>query len=539
MSEGPQLFMSFVFPTMKILDDGVWKSAVRQINLDQFVQLIGLTCWIVLGLWTLSHVASAALVEPERADVDADSIQIQKPNLAAIASLFEAVQLTSLETAVPLSSPLGGGPIQLIGELEAAKHPTQENAEADATISRLTVLNAHFNTVDDDEVTGNQVTGNELEAALVLLAVEAAIAPTPEISEEVGAIAQAADLLLEPESSADPVVNEPAATLTEFEAPIAAYRPLLQFQAASIFQDDELSGRLRTSALYALSDQVMLGATIDLVGGNAFVDSADEGLSLNELYVSAAPFRELPNLRFVGGLIDLTSYLDRNSFAKDVVTHFFNPVFQTNPALSAAGISSRPGLLVNWSVSDQLELKAVTFSSSRELAELALDGFAAEAGFRTGNLILRGTFSTARDAGDETGFEEIFQIQRESDRFGLLDDDRETALGLNAEYFIDSINLGLFGRYGWYENEAVDRSGNTFSVGANALDVFLDGDRLGLGYGQQLSNRDLRDEPPDVWEVFYDAPVYSQSSQVRVGVSLQSREAFSNTSLGVRVRADW
>lgn len=319
--------------------------------------------------------------------------------------------------------------------------------------------------------------------------------------------------------------------------PIEGFRPLLQFQAASIYQDDELSGRLRATALYALNDQVLFGATVDLVGGSAFVDSTDEGLSLNELYVSAAPFRELPNLRFVGGLIDLTSYFDRNSFAKDVVTHFFNPVFQTNPALSAAGISSRPGVLVNWSATDQVDVKLAVFSSSRSLGDFSLDAAAAEVGFRSGNLIVRGTVTTARDAGSETGFEELFQIQRDDGSFGVLDGDREVAYGLNVEYFIDSVNIGLFGRYGWYENQDADRSGSTFSLGLNALDVFLEGDRLGLGYGQQLSNGDLRSgKTPDVWEIFYDASVYEN---VRAGISLQSREEFSDTFLGIRVRADW
>lgn len=367
-------------------------------------------------------------------------------------------------------------------------------------------------------------------------------APPPEVSAA-PALAIARNAAAEPPEAGNAAAlaqvsdESEAAQIPPSDSPIADYQPLLEFQAATVFQDDELSGRLRATALYALNEQVLFGATVDLVGGDAFVDSADEGLSLNELYVAAAPFYNEPNLRFVGGLIDLTGYFDRNSFAKDVVTHFFHPVFQTNPALSAAGIASRPGLLVNWSATDQLEVKAAAFSSSRDWGELAVDGFAAEAGFRTGNLIVRGTFATDRDAGDDTGFDEIFQIQRGDGGFGPRDDDREIAYGLNAEYFIDAINLGLFGRYGWYENQDVDRSGITFSFGANALDVFLSGDRLGLGYGQQLSNSDLRSgKTPDVWEVFYDAPVYSQ---VRIGVSLQSRDEFSDTGLGLRVRADW
>jgi hypothetical protein len=376
-----------------------------------------------------------------------------------------------------------------------------------------------------------------VESTINPIEVEGAIAPPSEITPSASHLPS---LVANTETVGDVNIDseqESIAPEALTASPLETYQPRFEFQAATVFLDNELSGRLRATGLYAVSDQVLFGATVDLVGGQAFVDSADEGLSLNELYVSAAPFSDLPTLRFVGGLIDLTSYVDRNSFAKDVVTHFFNPVFQTNPALSAAGINSRPGLLVNWGVTDQVEVKAIAFSSSRELGDLALDGFATEAGFRTGNFIIRGTFATSRDAGDDTSFDEIFQVQRGNGSFGPREDDREVAFGLNAEYFIDAINLGVFGRYGWYENQDIDRSGVTFSFGANLLDVIWDGDRLGVGYGQQLSNRDLRSgKTPDVLEVFYDTPVYSS---VRVGVSLQSRDEFSNTGLGFRVRADW
>ena len=347
------------------------------------------------------------------------------------------------------------------------------------------------------------------------------IAQTPEMPEE--------------EGEAAPVV--PSLQPTQSPEPIKSYQPLLEFQAVSIWQDDEFSGRLRATGIYAISDQILFGATVDLSTGEALVDSEDEGLNLNELYVSAAPIRDLPNLRMVGGLLDFTSYFDRNSFAKDGATHFFNPVFQTNPALSAAGITSRPGLLVNWNATDQLELKAAAFSSTRSLGDFAVDGFAAETGFRTGNLIIRGTYATARDAGENNGFTEIFQFDRGDGNFGLLDDDREVAYGVNAEYFFESLNLGLFGRYGRYQNQDLDESGSTFSLGLNVLDVFTARDRLGLGYGQRLSNSDLRTgKTPDIWELFYDAPIVDG---VRAGVSLQSQDEFSDTFFGVRLRADW
>jgi hypothetical protein len=315
--------------------------------------------------------------------------------------------------------------------------------------------------------------------------------------------------------------------------------PFVQLQGAVVVQGDEFSARARATASYAITPNVLVGGTLDLVTGDAFADSPESGLNLNELYIAVSP-SEIPTLRFAIGLLDYTSYFDRNSFAKDGVTHFFNPVFQTNPALTAAGLSSRPGVLVNWSVTDNLELRAAGFSSRRDLGDFALDGFAAEAAVRVQNLILRGTFVTAEDAGDDSGFREIFQFDRGDGNFGLRSGDREQAYGINAEYFVPSIRLGLFARYGWYDNLDLGRGGETYSFGFNLLDLFLPDDRLGLAYGRNLSDEGLRqrrdDELPDVLELFYDARLLPN---LRAGFTAQARNSFSETILGFRVRADF
>jgi hypothetical protein len=309
-------------------------------------------------------------------------------------------------------------------------------------------------------------------------------------------------------------------------------------QAAFLQQGDESSARLRGSGIYVLSPSVFAGATVDLTTGQAFSDTDEPGLSFNELYLTASP-ANVPELRFTVGLMDLTSYLDRNSFAKDVLIQFFNPVFQTNPALTSVNVASRPGALVNWTPVDALSLTATTFSSSRELGSFALDSFAGEVGVRFGNAIVRGTYVTSQDAGSSDGFTEIFTLDRGNGQFGTLPGDRETGFGLNAEAFIPAIQLGLFGRYGWYTNNTLGVSGQTYSLGVNGLDVFLPGDRLGLGYGRQLSNSELQQASggpvPDVWELFYDAQIIDN---LRAGVSVQQRNAFSETYLGFRVRYD-
>ncbi|MBF2067057.1 MAG: porin [Calothrix sp. C42_A2020_038] len=328
-----------------------------------------------------------------------------------------------------------------------------------------------------------------------------------------------------PSTEARPLLNSSA--LTE---------PSLRIEGVYVTQK-ETSARARVAGLYPLTPNVLFGATLDLVSsGSSFTDSRNEGLNINELYF-ATSLAGLPNLRFVVGQVDLTSYFDRNSFAKDGASQFFNPVFQTNPALAATGIASRPSLLVNWSVTDNIDAKAAVFSSSNSLSNFTLDGFAGEVGIRYGNAIIRGTYATDRDGGNRDSFPEIFRIARGNGQFGVLRDDREEAYGLNAEVYIPNLKLGLFGRYGRYENRDANRSADTYVLGASLLDLFTPDDRLGLAYGQALTSDNLRrSDRPDVLEMYYDFPFLSN---LRLGFSVQGRDSFEETVLGIRVKSDF
>ncbi|MEA5596663.1 carbohydrate porin [Rivularia sp. UHCC 0363] len=311
----------------------------------------------------------------------------------------------------------------------------------------------------------------------------------------------------------------------------------LRVEGVYVTQGGDTSARARLTGVYPLTPQVLFGATLDLTSeGSSFDDSRREGLNINELYL-ATSISGLPNLRFAVGQLDLTSYFDRNSFAKDGASQFFNPVFQTNSALAATGIASHPGLLVNWSVTDNIDAKAAVFSSSDSLSEFALDGFAGEVGVRYGNAIIRGTYSTARDAGNRDTFPESFQIARGNGQFGVLKDDREEAYGLNAEVFIPTMKLGLFGRYGRYENRDLGEGADTYVIGASLLDLFTPDDRLGLAYGRGLSNSEKRQgKQLDVLELYYD---FQFLPNLRLGFSVQGRDDFNETVLGVRVKSNF
>lgn len=318
----------------------------------------------------------------------------------------------------------------------------------------------------------------------------------------------------------------------------ALREPFLRFQGVYVTQGGDTSARARLEGVYPLSPQALVGATLDLTSqGSTFDDSRNEGLNINELYL-ATSVAGIPNLRFVIGQLDLTSYFDRNSFAKDGASQFFNPVFQTNPALAATGIASRTGLLVNWSATDNIEAKAAIFSSSDKISDFSLDGFAGEIGIRYGNAIIRGTYATDRDSGIRDSFAESFGIARNSEAtlFGPLKDDREEAYGLNAEVFIPNLKLGLFGRYGRYENRDLGKGGDTYVVGGSLLDLFTANDRLGLAYGRALSNDSLRRNNLDVLELYYDFQVLPY---LRLGFTVQGRDGFDETVVGVRVRSDF
>ncbi|MEM9805267.1 MAG: hypothetical protein AAF959_08295 [Cyanobacteria bacterium P01_D01_bin.56] len=310
--------------------------------------------------------------------------------------------------------------------------------------------------------------------------------------------------------------------------------PSLKLQTAAIQEGDDFSARARVYGHYFLESNVAVVGAVDLSTGNAFSDTDSTGFNISELYVVASP-PNVPELRGAVGLIELTSFFDRNSFAKDSLTHFINPVFQTNPALAVTQLESQPAALLHWRPIDEVILKAAAFSSGG-FDDLDFDAVAGEVGVNLGNLIVRGTYVSSTDDGDRDGIPESFQINRNG-VFGPREGDREVSYGINAEWFIPELNAGLFGRYGYHRNADLDISGDTYSFGVNFLDLFMDDDRFGIGYGRQLSDDDRRQgDRPDVLETFYDIRL---APNARAAISWQIRDEFSESVLGLRIRADW
>lgn len=310
----------------------------------------------------------------------------------------------------------------------------------------------------------------------------------------------------------------PPATSSAFLAPPRGplSDPTLELQGLYILQGDASSARARLNGSAFLTPNLVIGGALDVVTGEGLTN--DDGVQLTELY-AAASFPGVPGLRFRFGQLDLTSYFDRNSFAKDASRDFFNSTFQTNPALFAGAnvTASRPAGLVQWAVTDSIGLTAGIFSSDADIGDFDLDGFGAEASFRTGDLIVRGTFLSSRDTD--------FQAT----------DDRIEAYGVNAEWFFPAIDVGIFGRYGQVSNPDSDFDADTYSIGLNALDLFMEDDRLGFAYGRNLDFDANDGETPDVWEVFYD---FELVPDIRAGFTFQQRNSFTESFAGFRIRGD-
>lgn len=318
------------------------------------------------------------------------------------------------------------------------------------------------------------------------------------------------------QQAAVPAASTTAAPLAIADDNRPLTQPTLTLQGLYILQNSRSSARARLNGSAFLTPNLMVGGTLDLATGEDL--TGNDGVQLTELYL-AASIPNAPGLRFRLGQLDLTSYFDRNSFAKDISRDFFNPIFNTNPALIAGANStaSHPGGLVQWAVNDNITVSASAFSSAAGIGDFALDGFAGEVSFRTGDLILRGTYLTARDSA--------FQGTQ----------DRLSAYGVNAEWFLPDANLGFFGRYGRLNNAGTGLGTDTFSFGVSAFDLFTPDDRLGLAYGRNLSTAAVQGLSPDALEVFYDFEVIPN---IRLGFSFQQLNQFTESAVGFRIRSD-
>ncbi|MBX2863166.1 MAG: carbohydrate porin [Leptolyngbyaceae cyanobacterium MAG.088] len=480
-------------------------------------QALPLVSWMV---W----MAMAVIAAPVMAlPLDAISEAAEADNMPLVSSLLS--ETTSDE-----------GPELLEAILDTESEVLEISLEDASDADSIKVLEDAEDTEDEEDAEDMTETAESASSVLLVQENSDELAePSDPFFFDENAVEESEDGVLDPLSGTESVTDETTdddTPLTEIEGPLTP--PSLKLQTAAIQEGDEFSARARVYGHYYLESNIAVVGAVDLSTGDAFSDTDSTGFDLTELYVVASP-PSVPELRGAVGLIELSSFFDRNSFAKDSLTHFINPVFQTNPALATTQLESQPAALVHWRPIDEVILKAAAFSSGG-FDDFDFDAIAGEIGLNVGNLIVRGTYVSATDNGDRDGIAESFQINRNG-VFGPQEGDREVSYGINAEWFIPQLNAGLFGRYGYHRNADLDISGDTYSFGVNFLDLIIDDDRFGIGYGRDLSDDDRRQgKRPDVLETFYDIRL---APNARAAISLQFRDEFSETVLGFRVRADW
>ena len=194
---------------------------------------------------------------------------------------------------------------------------------------------------------------------------------------------------------------------------------------------------------------------------------------------------------FVGPALDPKIIIDTNSFANNEEGDFSSTLFINNPLLFEVVGGDNPGAGFDWSLSQNVSLRAVYnaaeggqsfgFGSggffggaSQILTELEVKPSETSAiRLQYARLNEQGTALTAALAGNI--------INSTTDVFGI-----------NAEWAITP-NFGLFGRYGTAStrvNSAVDSYGdisaNTYQIGFSLPDLFAPGNTLGVSYGQPI-----------------------------------------------------
>jgi Carbohydrate-selective porin, OprB family/S-layer homology domain len=194
---------------------------------------------------------------------------------------------------------------------------------------------------------------------------------------------------------------------------------------------------------------------------------------------------------FVGPALDPKIIIDTNSFANNEEGDFSSTLFINNPFLFEVVGGDNPGAGFDWSLSQNVSLRAVYnaaeggqsfgFGSggffggaSQILTELEVKPSETSAiRLQYARLNEQGTALTAALAGNITN--------STTDVFGI-----------NAEWAITP-NFGLFGRYGTAStrvNSAVDSYGdisaNTYQIGFSLPDLFAPGNMLGVSYGQPI-----------------------------------------------------
>jgi hypothetical protein len=234
---------------------------------------------------------------------------------------------------------------------------------------------------------------------------------------------------------------------------------------------------------------------LDYVGAGSTVN-------LSKLYYTT---KLVENLKFsFGALIDLTDFMDANSYANDETADFSSGFFINNPFIMTAA-STGAGAVLDWNIGGgPVSLRA---------GYTAADGNQVRAGASsTGDIFTnRGLFGDPYQGTVELEYAPKNFAVRLQYTGAAINNVRYSSLGINGEATFG--RFGIFGRFSYADLDGyggrndVDFNPMSFMVGLGIKDLLVPGSMLGLGGGQPFIESDLGDATQTNFEAFYRFPI--------------------------------
>lgn len=270
------------------------------------------------------------------------------------------------------------------------------------------------------------------------------------------------------------------------------------------FSGDDL---LFTQLEFGNSGQDIIGvATADSPFGDfsapGSVDFADvpQTVTLAKLYYT---FKPTPNLAVtVGPLVDLSDFVDANSYANDEIVDFSSGFFINNPLIITSAATGA-GAVLDWNINGgPFSLRAAYVAAN------ATNAIANEFGGGLFGDPYQGTIEA--EYATEFAKNRSFALRLQYTNAAISDVEFNN-FGVNTEVTLG--RFGLFGRFGYgdfngFGSQAeVDFNAIAFAAGIGLRDLVKEGTLLGLGVGQPFIEESVGNASQTNFEAFFNFPV--------------------------------
>jgi hypothetical protein len=229
----------------------------------------------------------------------------------------------------------------------------------------------------------------------------------------------------------------------------------------------------------------------------------------------------------VGPLVDISDYIDPNSYANDEAADFSSGFFINNPLIITSAATGA-GAVINWNLGGgpfSLRAAYVAASATNALANEFAGGLFGDPYQGTVEVEYATSFS-----GDDN------DVAADDSQDAAADEDKDSALGddinlavrlqytnaaiSDVEYNNFGINaeatfgrFGIFGRYGfgnldgYGSRNGLNLNPHIFMAGVGVKDLFVPGSLLGLAAGQPFIEGRIGNATQTNYEAFYRLPV--------------------------------